>query len=225
MRMTTTERQVGDPTTDCPKCAGPRTWKSATRKSTGRVEWSRYCQPCDQANKESRRRARGMKVQVRVPTDRKLGDPAGPCPKCGQPSTWYDKNGAGWKRWCPPCQADRSRNWAAENPDKASGMSTKWRKANPDRVKVHQSARRARLLGAESDGLTLGLSPRAKCYICLDAPVEHIDHVVPLAQGGSDLLSNKAGACASCNQAKKDIVWPGSPGWDEFVQKRRGART
>lgn len=52
------------------------------------------------------------------------------------------------------------------------------------------------------------------CHLCGDAidyqlpylhPMEFtVDHVIPLARGGSDTLENKAPAHRSCNRAKSD---------------------
>lgn len=37
------------------------------------------------------------------------------------------------------------------------------------------------------------------CRICGDAPSAHVDHIKPLAQGGTDHESNLRGVCASCH--------------------------
>jgi len=39
------------------------------------------------------------------------------------------------------------------------------------------------------------------CQYC-GAPAEHIDHVIPRCQGGTDDLANLVAACASCNCSK-----------------------
>jgi 5-methylcytosine-specific restriction endonuclease McrA len=44
-----------------------------------------------------------------------------------------------------------------------------------------------------------------------DAPVRHIDHVVPHAEGGATSLDNGQGLCARCNHAKQ------APGWVQQV--------
>jgi hypothetical protein len=44
-----------------------------------------------------------------------------------------------------------------------------------------------------------------------DAPVRHIDHVVPHAEGGATSLDNGQGLCARCNHAKQ------APGWVQKV--------
>ncbi len=50
---------------------------------------------------------------------------------------------------------------------------------------------------------------RSRCEYCC-APQDacgyhfHLEHILPLAQGGTDDLTNRALACASCNLAKSD---------------------
>ena len=49
-----------------------------------------------------------------------------------------------------------------------------------------------------------------------DAPVRHIDHVTPHAQGGETSLANGQGLCARCNHAKQ------APGWVQRVTAVEG---
>jgi 5-methylcytosine-specific restriction endonuclease McrA len=49
-----------------------------------------------------------------------------------------------------------------------------------------------------------------------DAPVRHIDHVTPHAQGGETSLENGQGLCARCNHAKQ------APGWTQKVTEVEG---
>jgi len=53
------------------------------------------------------------------------------------------------------------------------------------------------------DGATEWLPPSAapKCAYC-GAPAEHIDHVIPRSQGGTDDPRNLVPACAKCNLTK-----------------------
>jgi 5-methylcytosine-specific restriction endonuclease McrA len=34
------------------------------------------------------------------------------------------------------------------------------------------------------------------------APAEHVDHIIPVADGGTDRLDNLRPSCAACNLAK-----------------------
>ena len=49
-----------------------------------------------------------------------------------------------------------------------------------------------------------------------DAPVRHLDHVTPFAEGGETSLANGQGLCARCNHAKQ------APGWDQKVTELDG---
>jgi hypothetical protein len=49
-----------------------------------------------------------------------------------------------------------------------------------------------------------------------DAPVRHIDHITPFADGGVTSLDNGQGLCARCNHAKQ------APGWSQQVTEVDG---
>ncbi len=49
-----------------------------------------------------------------------------------------------------------------------------------------------------------------------DAPVRHIDHVTPFAEGGQTSLDNGQGLCARCNHAKQ------APGWRQKATESNG---
>ncbi|MGI5191807.1 HNH endonuclease [Promicromonospora sp. CA-289599] len=49
-----------------------------------------------------------------------------------------------------------------------------------------------------------------------DAPIRHLDHVVPHAEGGATSLGNGQGLCARCNHAKQ------APGWRQKVTEVDG---
>ena len=46
------------------------------------------------------------------------------------------------------------------------------------------------------------------------APVRHIDHVVPVAEGGRTSAANGQGLCEACNYAKEAPGWRARPGPD-----------
>lgn len=47
-----------------------------------------------------------------------------------------------------------------------------------------------------------------------DAPIRHLDHIQPAADGGDTSLANGQGLCAACNQAKEAPGWRSVPGTD-----------
>jgi 5-methylcytosine-specific restriction endonuclease McrA len=83
------------------------------------------------------------------------------------------------------------------------------REANPDRVRIKNANRRAALRAAEGkftpDDIAAQLArQKGKCFYCgakLDGS-RHIDHVVPIALGGTNHPENIVLACQDCNLAK-----------------------
>ena len=61
------------------------------------------------------------------------------------------------------------------------------------------------------------------CYIC-GAPASGTDLVIPLAAGkpgdGLHCLDNFKPACKDCNRSKNAYHYPGTPGWEDFLQSR-----
>jgi 5-methylcytosine-specific restriction endonuclease McrA len=56
----------------------------------------------------------------------------------------------------------------------------------------------------------------AQCVYCSDTTGPfHLDHIMPQSRGGTDVASNLAVACATCNISKRDKTpeeWGGKPG-------------
>ena len=84
-----------------------------------------------------------------------------------------------------------------------------WKKANPEKVRADANVRRARKLAAEgshtADELKALLkAQKGKCAYCLKSIRNgyHVDHVKPLARGGTNWITNIAVACARCNTRK-----------------------
>lgn len=89
-------------------------------------------------------------------------------------------------------------------------------KLHPERHRSWLARRRARKAGAVGADYTTAAMIQARhdfwgnrCYICGD-PVEHTDHVKPLAKGGAHLPCNMRPICKSCNSRKQD-KWPYAP--------------
>ena len=49
---------------------------------------------------------------------------------------------------------------------------------------------------------------KALCGFCRDAPVEEVDHIIPVARGGPDRLENYVGTCRRCNMRKTANILP-----------------
>ena len=101
-----------------------------------------------------------------------------------------------------------------------------WERMNKEKLRWREAAsiRKARMKNAicphcEGGGYMEHAS--GTCYICHNADVSHVDHVIPLAKGGMHCDENFLGACAPCNWSKGSRTWPGERGWEDFVSEMR----
>lgn len=112
------------------------------------------------------------------------------------------------------------REWQKRNPDKARAAGRRydaahperrnaWRQANPDHVRAANSRRRARKKAAEGcytrqDVAAQYLRQQGTCYWCGKKVGRdyHVDHVIPLARGGSNGPENLVISCGPCNTSK-----------------------
>lgn len=112
----------------------------------------------------------------------------------------------------------QAKAWRAAHSKEARVAAEAWRKAHPERWReirrANHAIRRARLRGAAiGDAKDLHAAYnfihaalRLRCYWCGKVvPVEdrHVDHIVPLAQGGAHAAWNLCCACAGCNLRKR----------------------
>ncbi|MGR9056053.1 HNH endonuclease [Rhizobium leguminosarum] len=92
-----------------------------------------------------------------------------------------------------------------------------WKKANPENVQASGRTRRARIAGSEGKHTAADIEEihaRQK-YKCAECGVstkkkKHVDHIMPLALGGSNWPSNLQILCPFCNDskgAKHPIDW------------------
>ena len=99
-----------------------------------------------------------------------------------------------------------------ENKGKRTKQHNEWRLQNRDKTRVQDSHRR----GLENDAegthtaqelADLWIEQDGKCAYCecdLTETKKHIDHILPLVQGGSNWIINLAWACQTCNLSKSD---------------------
>ena len=132
------------------------------------------------------------------------------------------------------------RRWAKENREKHAAKSKRWRdrhleydrekkrrwaQENPEKQRIKVARRRAKKLGAETDGHSLadlhayweatGIDKKV-CYYC-DGPVEKWktsegDHMLAISREGPDVVENLVPCCKSCNSSKHDRLL-----FDEWV--------
>ncbi|MBZ9921665.1 HNH endonuclease [Mesorhizobium sp. BR1-1-7] len=94
-----------------------------------------------------------------------------------------------------------------------------WRAANPDKAKEHDANKNAKRRNAEGkhtaqDIIDIIKRQKFKCVECgvsvRKRSNRHIDHIMPLALGGTNWPTNLQVLCPSCNQhkhAKHPLDW------------------
>lgn len=112
------------------------------------------------------------------------------------------------------------------NPEKFRAWDAKYYNANPEKCAAKDRNRRARVRSAEgrhtaADVRTIFTAQRGLCANCKTQlfksgkQVMHIDHIVPLARGGSNDKYNLQCLCPTCNMkksAKDPITWAAEHG-------------
>lgn len=102
---------------------------------------------------------------------------------------------------------ETSRKWFEANSIRAKELAIRWRKENPDAYRVQRQNRRARKSNLK---LSIGLSlilfalQRGKCACC-GLPLGnnyHMDHIMPLALGGTNTDDNIQLLRQRCNNQK-----------------------
>lgn len=143
-------------------------------------------------------------------------------------AAWYQANKArkdaataAWAKANPKKRVNFVRKWQAKNPEKAKAYTAEWYASRDNRT-AHAHRRRARKAGGGGKHTATDLrqileAQDHKCIYCrvsLRNVRKHVDHIHPLALGGSNDKSNLQYLCAPCNLSKgaKDPV--------QFAQER-----
>jgi hypothetical protein len=100
--------------------------------------------------------------------------------------------------------------WRKANPEITKASTAAWAKANPEAKRIHSNNRRARKIesgGKLSNGLSVKLFKlqRGKCACGCKQPLGddyHLDHIMPLALGGTNTDDNIQLLRSICNLQK-----------------------
>ena len=95
------------------------------------------------------------------------------------------------------------------NLEKLRKFMAEWQRNNPEKRRANQAKRRAKLRGSDGaytpdDVASLLAIQVGRCVYCRK-PVKrefHVDHIVPLALGGTNIKTNLQILCPSCNSKK-----------------------
>lgn len=131
---------------------------------------------------------------------------------------YYQKNrekvNAACREWYKENREKRreyDKQYRNNHREQRSEKYRQWAKANPDKVYENTRRRRARKMGAggshtRREVLCKLESQKGLCWWCGKKVGNsyHADHLIPLARGGSDDISNIVIACPKCNLSKKD---------------------
>jgi 5-methylcytosine-specific restriction endonuclease McrA len=104
---------------------------------------------------------------------------------------------------------ERRRKHREANKDRLYAERRAWAQAHPEKRRVGERNRETRERGAEgshtyAEIMALGERQGWRCAYC-PADISagwHEDHVMPIARGGTNWISNIALACQPCNQSK-----------------------
>jgi hypothetical protein len=157
------------------------------------------------------RKANPEKAQATAATWRK----AHPEKKRAICAAWYKANlekakatAAAWYKANPEKKRAKCAAWRRANPEKAQAACAAWRKANPEKMTLKTARRRALKLAAVPDdankAFVTGLYAIAnRVSKCLG--ISHdVDHIVPLALGGSHCHRNLQVIPSTWNYRKHD---------------------
>ena len=104
-----------------------------------------------------------------------------------------------------------ARAYRESNPEKIYAIQKAFRERNPEKHRAARGKRRALYAGAAGQASAEQRAARwdyygGCCYIC-GKDAEAMDHVIPLARGGSNWPANLRPICGSCNSTK-GAKWP-----------------
>lgn len=148
------------------------------------------------------------------------------CRECGEPYPGMRIDGS-----CPPCSVLRRKEindtdyerhrekrlsyiqeYRRRNPGKQSAWNNKWRERNPEKSRaIRSKAQRKRHKAIQGDYTfeewkALKLKYKNRCPGCRRYEPEiklTVDHIMPIARGGTNNIENIQPLCLSCNSKKQ----------------------
>jgi 5-methylcytosine-specific restriction endonuclease McrA len=114
--------------------------------------------------------------------------------------------GRAWREAHPDKNKAKLRQFRAANRENCNEYCKRWYRQNKDTKRATVNRRKARKLEAAGTATPSQIAARVsfyggRCAYC-GGPYEHLDHVIPLARGGSNWPANLRPACGPCNLSK-----------------------
>ena len=181
-----------DLTKACPKCKlvlGVEMFGPDKRSATGLKSW---CKSCHRLSSKSRYKLNSDAIKVKNATWRKAHPEA---------FKTYSKS---WRIRNPEKVKALKAEWNLKNAGRVAEQKRTWRESNKEVERLYASIRRAR---KKANGIFLVTKKDVKsllskpCFYCHSIATT-IDHVVPIARGGSHCIGNLVPACLPCNLSK-----------------------
>ena len=103
--------------------------------------------------------------------------------------------------------------WQAAHPERLKEASARWRTTHPEKAKIvsvlanHKRRAQKKNIGGSftiKDVRAMLIRQHGRCVVCRVniSKIYHIDHIMPLALGGSNKISNIQLLCPYCNRSK-----------------------
>ena len=194
----------------CSKCGETKQVAEFNKDAQKRDGICSHCKACE--------KARATKRRADHPDKKRVGDAryyaANREKIAARAAAYYAANRERLKTYAAKYRADHPEKartaiakWAAANPEKHRSYRARYIASNPDADRIRKHARRAREAGGKPSkdiAERLYALQRGKCACCKQPLGNdyHLDHIMPLALGGTNTDDNIQLLRAKCNLQK-----------------------
>lgn len=139
------------------------------------------------------------------------------CTKCHVWKPWsaFRKDATredGYNAWCAKCKSENDKEWYRRNREAKLAKVSEYSHKNRDARNAKDRRRRARIrqnggTHSQAEWVALVVHYECRCVRCGVVPRGGLDgmtkdHIIPIAQGGTNDIGNLQPLCSSCNTIK-----------------------